>query len=379
LVGWFFFNLNRKYFMGSTQIRGLQLRLATLPRDRIDPAFEASLAAIEANVTSIFNTMSTDTERMAAIEALTTAFEGADTTLQGAITGLINATKAGAGLEADGSLVLPVGHNYLTGATSIKAAVGLLDAALKTEADARVAADAALTTSINDLIAAGASDTTAAIAAEAALRVSGDATNAAAISAETTRATNAEAANALAISNEVTARTLLNTTLSDAIAAEATARTTAINGEASARSSADTVLQNALDAEALARTTADGTHTTAIASEVSRATAAEGAEATARAAGDAALDTRVVALEGAVASTLNYGDYIPRETPVGTVDGTNAEFVLAFLPHLGSETVFLNGMMLEPGVGNDYTITDSTITLAAAPLTGDRVRVTYFR
>ena len=364
--------------MSSTSIRGLQIRLATIPRDRIDAAFEASLAQIESNVTSIFNTMSTDAERMAAVEALTLAFQSADGSLQGAITTLVNATRVGAGLEADGSFTAGT-TNFLGGSTSLKAAILALDGALKVEADARIAADVALANDIAELVAAGGASASADLAdAVAAQAVRDDAQNAA-LAAEVTARTNADTAHTTAIANEVTARTNADTALSDALAAEAVARTNAVSAEATTRATADTQLQSNIDAEALARTNADGLHTAAIAQEVTDRTAAVANEATVRAAGDAALDTRLVALEGAAPSQITYDKVVTRETPVGAIDGANALFTLANVPYVGSETVFLNGMMLEPGAGNDYTINGKDITLAAAPLTGDRVKVNYFR
>jgi hypothetical protein len=68
---------------------------------------------------------------------------------------------------------------------------------------------------------------------------------------------------------------------------------------------------------------------------------------------------------------------VVRETPSGSVNGTNTTFTLANTPVSGSEQVFLNGLLQEPGSGNDYTISGATITYLAAPLTGDRLRVTY--
>jgi len=68
---------------------------------------------------------------------------------------------------------------------------------------------------------------------------------------------------------------------------------------------------------------------------------------------------------------------VVRETPTGLVNGSNAVFALANTPNTGSEQVFLNGLLQEPGAGNDYTIAAATITFLSAPLTGDRLRVTY--
>lgn len=71
--------------------------------------------------------------------------------------------------------------------------------------------------------------------------------------------------------------------------------------------------------------------------------------------------------------------FVTRETPTGAVNGTNASFVLANTPVSGSESVFLNGILQEPGVGNDYTISGGTITYLAAPVTGDKIRVSYIK
>lgn len=71
--------------------------------------------------------------------------------------------------------------------------------------------------------------------------------------------------------------------------------------------------------------------------------------------------------------------FVTRETPTGAVNGTNTSFVLANTPVTGSESVFLNGILQEPGVGNDYTISVATITYLTAPVTGDKVRVSYVK
>jgi hypothetical protein len=357
----------------------MQLRDASIGRGKIDAAFETSLAQIEANITSIFNTMSTDAERMAAVDALTTAFQNADGTLQGMITSMVNATRAGAGLQSDGTLVLPVGHNFLTGATTLKAAIGLLDAALKTEEGARIAADAALQANITAIVNAGGASAAADLAAETAARIAADAALTTAVNNEVTARTAADTDLQTQITNEVTARTALNTTLSPAIADEASARTAAVSAEATTRAAADTVLQNALDAEALARTTADAGHTAAINAEVTDRIAAVSAEATTRAAADTALSGRVTTLENATASQLTYSKVVTRETPAGVIDGVNAVFEVAFDMVAGTETVYYNGQLMEPGVGNDYTIAGKEITFTFAPVGTDRVRVSYFR
>lgn len=66
-----------------------------------------------------------------------------------------------------------------------------------------------------------------------------------------------------------------------------------------------------------------------------------------------------------------------RETPTGSVNGSNTTFTLANTPTAGSEEVYLNGLLQEPGAGNDYTISGATITYLTAPATGDVLRVSY--
>jgi hypothetical protein len=70
---------------------------------------------------------------------------------------------------------------------------------------------------------------------------------------------------------------------------------------------------------------------------------------------------------------------VTRETPTGTINGVNTTFTLAATPVVGSERVFLNGLLQEPGAGNDYTISGVTITYLTAPATGDRLRVNYLK
>lgn len=95
------------------------------------------------------------------------------------------------------------------------------------------------------------------------------------------------------------------------------------------------------------------------------------------------------AASGDVASVSNTGSFtlattiqrvanvVTRETPSGSVNGANVTFTLANTPLAGTEEVFLNGLLQDPGAGNDYTISGGTITYLTAPLTGDKLRVNY--
>jgi hypothetical protein len=80
-------------------------------------------------------------------------------------------------------------------------------------------------------------------------------------------------------------------------------------------------------------------------------------------------DTFVVSYETDVT------DRVVNETPTGSVDGSNATFVLAATPTDGSEEVFLNGWLLTDLT--DYTISGATITMITIPETGDYLRVSY--
>lgn len=79
------------------------------------------------------------------------------------------------------------------------------------------------------------------------------------------------------------------------------------------------------------------------------------------------------------ADYVNAANFITRETPTGTVNGSTTAFTLANTPIAGTECVFLNGILQEPGAGNDYTISGATITYLTAPLTGDKIRVNYMK
>jgi hypothetical protein len=103
------------------------------------------------------------------------------------------------------------------------------------------------------------------------------------------------------------------------------------------------------------------------------------------AAGDfPALTGDVTNAAGSLATTINvtagsgflkYPALIANETPTGTVNGSNATFTLANTPQWLQ--LLLNGVILEVGSGNDYTISGSTITMLLIPATGDKLRAYY--
>jgi hypothetical protein len=86
------------------------------------------------------------------------------------------------------------------------------------------------------------------------------------------------------------------------------------------------------------------------------------------------------AVSAATASTdyMAPSSFVTRETPSGTVNGSNTSFTLANTPISGSEMLYENGLLQEPG-GQDYTISGTSITFAVAPISGDRIRCSYFK
>lgn len=74
---------------------------------------------------------------------------------------------------------------------------------------------------------------------------------------------------------------------------------------------------------------------------------------------------------------LSNTNFIDKEIPSGSINGSNTAFTLVNTPVAGSEHVYLNGVLQESGAGNDYTISGANITLLSAPLTGEKLRITY--
>jgi hypothetical protein len=74
---------------------------------------------------------------------------------------------------------------------------------------------------------------------------------------------------------------------------------------------------------------------------------------------------------------LTNSNFADKETPSGSINGSNVTFTLANTPVSGSEHLYLNGQLLESGSGNDYTISSATITMASAPASGERLKASY--
>jgi len=70
------------------------------------------------------------------------------------------------------------------------------------------------------------------------------------------------------------------------------------------------------------------------------------------------------------------GTFAEAETPSGTINGSNKDFTLTYAPNpVSSLQVFVNGMYMT--AGEDYTLSNKTITFNTAPPTNSIIRVYY--
>ena len=85
------------------------------------------------------------------------------------------------------------------------------------------------------------------------------------------------------------------------------------------------------------------------------------------------------AIQTQLNAKVSESSFIFNETPSGTIDGTNVTFNLASSPLSGKLQVMLNGLVLRPGAGADYTVSGAVITFesGAQPQSGDVLRATY--
>lgn len=70
---------------------------------------------------------------------------------------------------------------------------------------------------------------------------------------------------------------------------------------------------------------------------------------------------------------------VVRENPTGLLNNLNTVFTLAFTPVNGTEEVFFNGMLQNPGAENDYVLSGQSITFNFTPISTDCIRVSYVK
>lgn len=67
-------------------------------------------------------------------------------------------------------------------------------------------------------------------------------------------------------------------------------------------------------------------------------------------------------------------------TPTGSVDGVNVTFTIPSTPvATAAVLLYLDGILLEQGGGEDYTISGTTITMNTAPALGQSLKAVYHR
>jgi hypothetical protein len=96
--------------------------------------------------------------------------------------------------------------------------------------------------------------------------------------------------------------------------------------------------------------------------------------------GDVTLSTAGAASVNNVAGSgfLKYTNIITLEVVSGTVNSSNTSFTIANTPQ-GNIRLYWDGILLNPGTGNDYTISGSTITTLFTPTTGDVLLASYVK
>jgi hypothetical protein len=93
------------------------------------------------------------------------------------------------------------------------------------------------------------------------------------------------------------------------------------------------------------------------------------------------LTTQSVQIEN-LSSTANSFNpnkiFVNKEIPSGSIDGINTIYVLENIPTVGSEHLYLNGLLIEEGSFTDYTISSSIITFSEPLLSGMKLHCTYY-
>lgn len=77
--------------------------------------------------------------------------------------------------------------------------------------------------------------------------------------------------------------------------------------------------------------------------------------------------------------TLSPSNFVTEETPSGTINGSNVTFTLANTPTAGTLKLYMNGVRLKSGAGNDYTLSTNIISFTTAPISGDVIIADYMK
>jgi len=77
--------------------------------------------------------------------------------------------------------------------------------------------------------------------------------------------------------------------------------------------------------------------------------------------------------------TLSPSNFVTEETPSGSINGSNVTFSLANTPTAGTLKLYLNGLRLKSGAGNDYTLSTNIVSMTTAPISGDVLLADYMK
>ncbi len=88
------------------------------------------------------------------------------------------------------------------------------------------------------------------------------------------------------------------------------------------------------------------------------------------------LGTTAITFTQVNATGLSSSNFVDKEIPSGAINGSNTSYSLANTPVSGSEHVYLNGFSRSPVPERLHDLRAS-ITMATAPLSGEKLRVSY--
>ncbi len=90
------------------------------------------------------------------------------------------------------------------------------------------------------------------------------------------------------------------------------------------------------------------------------------------------LDYKAVVAQDLTSVVLE-ADVIANEVPTGDINDINVTFILANTPESGTVVVLLNGIQQQPGSGNDYVLSGTSVIFSTAPETGMDIMVNYIK
>ena len=251
------------------------------------------MSVVKSSVINLYDSLSGDNHFQAKVSSdrVDVQISSLPLNLKGAT---VNLTNEG------GNTILDVVETIRSTQQSVVDEAAARVSAVAAEAALRVSGDADLQTAVNQ----EASDRSAAMTAETAIRVAAESAldvkiteekgaRVAAVSAEISARSGADTVLQTNIDSEATTRIAGDTTLQSNLDSESAARTAAVLAELNARSAADATLQSNIVAEAVSRVSGDAAVQAAVDQEVSDRQADVSAEESARIAADASLQSAI--------------------------------------------------------------------------------------